>query len=334
MADDEEIRLIKLFKQDTDIADILCNRMKFYIYTEIIDCIQNLKDEDLKKFNIICVNYDKDFIKKKDDKIKIFKGVHYIEADITFYNIDYISFIYNKNIKLIIDLNTTNTILLLSNYNNYIKDINDIIEKINNNKKYLKYLKIILKSIFLTNYIDINNIYAITCINIYLFKMNIYNENKDKYKYNENDKINIILTLLARLTLLTNVFYLNNYTNYLGITFNKDASKDNISDNLIDIFKKIISNITYEKFKEFKKLCYITEPSNEEDEINFINEDDTFVEYNFKGGKSPDDFLDKSKLYLNDPTYLLNYIPMNNSKRNKLTEFIQKEIDKIDKIDK
>jgi hypothetical protein len=101
-------------------------------------------------------------------------------------------------------------------------------------KEYLRVIKIILKCIFLTNYIDINYSYAMTCINIYLYKMHelsvINNNNKNKAL--------IILALLARLLLQTNTFYLNNYTNYLQIqTSNIRYTNKNIN---IEKIKEII----------------------------------------------------------------------------------------------
>ena len=101
-------------------------------------------------------------------------------------------------------------------------------------KEYLRVIKIILKCIFLTNYIDINYSYAMTCINIYLYKMHELSVNNN----NNNNKALIILALLARLLLQTNTFYLNNYTNYLQIqTSNIRYTNKNID---IEKIKEII----------------------------------------------------------------------------------------------
>ena len=128
-------------------------------------------------------------------------------------------------------------------------------------------IKKLIKYIFLTNYIDINYTYAIYCINIYLYEINQINQiNKDDINYKAN-KSRIIITLLARLLLQTNTFYLNNYTNYLNIKFSIQENKipyiselltnENIQDLIIkkckinnDIIKYIIITypyLTYDK---------------------------------------------------------------------------------------
>jgi hypothetical protein len=255
MADDEEITLIQLFEQDMDIADILCNRMKFYIYTEIIDCIQ--QSEDLIYFFNIFYTYNNELIilNKEYDYITflytiinsgVFEIVEITYLKLLFQGNENLQEKY-QNIITNFNINSSHIIEYKRKFKNYNK------KEIN---KILKNLKLILKSIFLTNYIDINNIYAITCLNIYLYKTNKSSVNKIKE----------IVILLGRLLLLTNVFYLNNYTKYLRISYNnyklpdykleKNEFKETFDKEQLTIFlnkslKDIIDNINK---KEYDKL--------------------------------------------------------------------------------
>ena len=100
----------------------------------------------------------------------------------------------------------------------YIKVYNSIHELIPK-KNYLLYMQKIIRCIFLSNYIDIKNTYAMTCINIFLYKMHELEKETINEMDKKDKKAKIILTLLARLLLQTNTFYLNNYTNYLHIKY-------------------------------------------------------------------------------------------------------------------
>ena len=118
----------------------------------------------------------------------------------------------------------------------YIKVYNSIHELIPK-KNYLLYMQKIIRCIFLSNYIDIKNTYAMTCINIFLYKMHELEKETINEMDKKDKKAKIILTLLARLLLQTNTFYLNNYTNYLHIKYynqlpnlSEDSGSDSDSD--------------------------------------------------------------------------------------------------------
>ena len=175
----ELIAIKKLFSIH-NIQEIICDRLKRFIYLEIINNIENFKDIAMLLLYNWCIS--------GDYKIPLYNTV---PGTIDFFgnntNIkdEYKNLIDKYNIKKI-------------NYDNYDNNIK---------KKFKK----IIQAIFLTNYIDINNIYTITCINIYLYHT----------KTNNSYNIYYLNALIARLLLLTNTFYLNNYTNYLRISYNK-----------------------------------------------------------------------------------------------------------------
>ena len=210
----ELIAIKKLFSIH-NIQEIICDRLKRFIYLEIIINIENFKDIAMLLLN------------KNDDNYLLFK------MDYILYNWcisgDYKIPLYNT-VPGTIDFFGNNT-NIKDEYNNLIDKYN--IKEINyhnydNNIK--KKFKKIIQAIFLTNYIDINNIYTITCINIYLYHT----------KTNNSYNIYYLNALIARLLLLTNTFYLNNYTNYLRISYNK---KKDIS--FLDDYRFII-NIKYD----------------------------------------------------------------------------------------
>jgi hypothetical protein len=210
-----ELIVIKKLFSIHNIQEIICDRLKRFIYLEIINNIENFKDIAILLLNKIDNNYllfEMDYILYNwcisgNYKIPLY---HYVQGTIDFFG-------NNTSIK--------------DEYNNLIDKYN--IKKItydNYDNNIKKKFKKIIQAIFLTNYIDINNIYAITCINIYL-----YHTKTDK-SYN----IYHLNALIARLLLLTNTFYLNNYTNYLRISYNK---KKDIS--FLDEYTFII-NIKYD----------------------------------------------------------------------------------------
>ena len=215
---------------------------------------------------------------------------------------------------------------------------NDIYDK----EKYLLLMITIIKSIFLTNYIDIQNTYAITCINIYLYEINELEKETINEMDKKNKKAHIILKLLARLLLVTNTFYLNNYTNYLLKNYNDISKSDKSINNFIDIFKNIISKVESSNFIEFKELFYKEEicddnHNHNDKQIEYITIETidtsniTIRLHNdliMNGGTMENN----EELKFNNPTYLLNYIPMNSCKRKKLITFITAELNKIEKL--
>ena len=124
----------------------------------------------------------------------------------------------------------------------YIKVYNSIHELIPK-KNYLLYMQKIIRCIFLSNYIDIKNTYAMTCINIFLYKMHELEKETINEMDKKDKKAKIILTLLARLLLQTNTFYLNNYTNYLHIKYYNqlpNLSEDSYSDSGSDLDEDLV----------------------------------------------------------------------------------------------
>ena len=243
------------------------------------------------------INYIKDKIKKYFDNEVLIDHYTYLS----------ISYIYGYNY-----------LITLFDYNDNEKDI------------YFLKIKDIIKYIFLTNYINIDNTYAMICINIYLYQLN---ELGSSITIKEKEKI--IITLLSRLLLQTNTFYLNNYTNYLNIDNSTENPEPKI-DNFITIFKTIINKISYQQLKNFiNKLNSFTDCDS--DDIKFITNSE--IEFKLYGGVGnqylpslktiAEDIIEiekiekiENKLSFKDPTYLLNYIPMNYCKRNKLIIFI------------
>jgi hypothetical protein len=318
--------------------------------------IDNIKDYNITEIeNLINLIYENknEYDKKIYDKYREFIE-NYIENN----KFDYILFIiiyeiiklnlivdfannrpnFNKNIFNIKDIikKYFDNELLIDHYTylsiSYIYGYNYLITLFNNNERDIYFLKIkdIIKYIFLTNYINIDNTYAMICINIYLYQLN---ELGSSITIKEKEKI--IITLLSRLLLQTNTFYLNNYTNYLNIDNYTENPEPKI-DNFITIFKTIINKISYQQLKNFiNKLNSLTDCDS--DDIKFITNSE--IEFKLYGGfgsqhlkpletieEISEDIIEieeiENKLSFKDPTYLLNYIPMNYCKRNKLIIFI------------
>ena len=237
------VDIINISDNEINIADILCNRIKLYIYAEIIDYIE----EDPYINYIYFLNFYLTI--KKDEKDELI---------ILHKDYDYIAFLYTMFNHGVFELYEPN--LIFGEENNEIKEkYEDLIKKftltsndiINTHKKItdknainiiLKNLRLILKSIFLTNYIDINNTYAMTCLNIYLYET--YNNKKSRFY--------AMVILIARLLLQTNTFYLNNYTTYLRMSYNDIIPKFTFDDLKI---KDIINN--QELNKKLNK-CFLT----------------------------------------------------------------------------
>jgi hypothetical protein len=342
---------ITYIKFNNSKIEYLLNNMKIKILLEILNFItkDNIKDfyilflffnkdtKDTKDAKDATKDTTKDYIKKmyieqyKDDYNDILSEFDYIIFIILFrISIDNISsvsdVIINRKIDEIVDsyINNNN-----SKLNTYYKNIVKIYIKYYEmqynltkttdeykNKIYLETIKII-KYLFLTTYIDINNTYALYCINIYLYYMKKFtNDNKDD-TININNKKREILVLLARLLLQTNTFYLNNYTNYLQINYKND---DKSLKNNESILKEITSKISFNDFIELKEKFY-------EDNTNCTNYKQiifktrtTNILFHKLFKKGGDNFT------LKDPTYILHYIPMNNCKRNKLIKFIKENL--------
>jgi hypothetical protein len=380
---------------DVDTTEYLCNKMKIFIFFEIINFIK--KDNNYEYFKLLFFSFNNnlnnvrnfyynyynpinnirndyniynknktyifsdnlfddivEFKNNSDDNIitmnELFELKPELQEDITNFKLDYITFIILNNIYNIQkDIQKIKNIITSYIPNEYIDlylriDTYRILfynhNNIYNKKEYLKYMIKIIKCIFLTNYIDINNIYAMTCLNIYLFKMNIIIKKIKECPKNEIEKleklniekVNIIITLLARLLLETNSFYLNNYADNLNINYTNEtneaneANKDNVL-NFLDIFKSILTNITEIEYLDFKRNFYNCDDTKTKD-IEYIkiqSSNNILFNYNTTGGEgenNSDDFK------MGDPTYLLNYIPMNYCKRIKFIEFINTELNK------
>ena len=381
---------------DVDTTEYLCNKMKIFIFFEIINFIK--KDNNYEYFKLLFFSFNnnlnnvrnfyynyynpsnnisnnyKIYNKNKTynfsdnlfDEIVEFSNnsdniitmndlltMHIeLKADIANFKLDYITFIilnniYNiqNNIEKIKNIITSyipigyiDLYLRIDTYRILFNNHNNIYNK----KEYLKYMIKIIKCIFLTNYIDINNIYAMTCLNIYLFKMNIIIKKIEECSKNEIEKlnieklniekVNIIITLLARLLLETNSFYLNNYADNLNINYTNEANEDNVL-NFLDIFKSILTNITEKEYLDFKHNFYNCDDTKTED-IEYIkiqSPNNILFNYNTTGGEGENNITIESNsddFKMGDPTYLLNYIPMNYCKRIKFIEFINTELNK------
>jgi hypothetical protein len=231
-----KLLFINFIKEFKIIKDFLYISTNIYINNSFE---LNLDDDNelsslITKIEVYNLSIDDDTIKKNINYYKKYNNLEYI---IFLIYHDYIINTYQTD---------TNYYKLPSIINKYIlKDVNNyyandslyyiytyikINEKISK-ETYLLHMNKIIQCIFLTNYIDIKNTYAITCINIFLYKMYILNENKtlDENKKKE-EKAKIILTLLSRLLLQTNTFYLNNYTNFLRIKSPNIATTSPLSD--------------------------------------------------------------------------------------------------------
>jgi hypothetical protein len=252
---------------------------------------------------------------------------------------DYITFLIIYELLNQNDTTRNDNKIILKYYTNNINNLLNVyyllylnFNKIYNKEQYLSHIIKILKCVFLTNYIDIKNIYAITCLNIYLYEIDELNtkDKKEKEIYNDK-KAQIILKLLARLLLVTNTFYLNNYTNTL--IRNYDTSSIN---NFIKIFNTIISKVELNNFFDFKKSFYDDTKSCTDDKpIEYILDEDIIITNKFhqdliRGGQLLDIENYEDELTINNPTYLLNHTPMNYCKLMKLNEFIDKELDNIE----
>jgi len=379
---------------DVDTTEYLCNKMKIFIFFEIINFIK--KDNNYEYFKLLFFSFNNNLNNVRNFYYNYYNPSNNISNDYNIYNknttyifsdniFDDIVEFKNKNnsdddiitmnelfeLKPVLQEDITNfkldyiTFIILNNiYNiqNDIQQIKDIItsyipiqyidlylridtyrilfynhNNIYNKKEYLKYMIKIIKCIFLTNYIDINNIYAMTCLNIYLFKMNIIIKKIKECPKNEIEKlniekVNIIITLLARLLLETNSFYLNNYADNLNINYTNETNEDNVL-NFLDIFKSILTNITEEEYLDFKRNFYNCDDTKTKD-IEYIkiqSSNNILFNHNTTGGEGENNITIESNsddFKMGDPTYLLNYIPMNYCKRIKFIEFINTELNK------
>jgi hypothetical protein len=248
---------------DMNIKNILFPNYESYLieYTinelEILDKLNSL--DELK----ILDTYDKVIKDKTKDELNIIDDI--LNSYVSTYNnfltnnldkFEYILFIIiyetiitKEKLDNILEKYIDKSLKLYNYYLNLLKSYKYGYDYFKLDKLTLKIksnIKKIIKYIFLTNYIDINNTYTIYCINIYLYEMKKLNKTKET----------IIITLLARLLLQTNTFYLNNYTNYLNIDFSIDDEDiddksfiENIDTKNKDTINELINKYINEKYK-------------------------------------------------------------------------------------
>jgi hypothetical protein len=248
---------------DMNIKNILFPNYESYLieYTinelEILDKLNSL--DELKRLD----TYDKVIKDKTKDELNIIDDI--LNSYVSTYNnfltnnldkFEYILFIIiyetiitKEKLDNILEKYIDKSLKLYNYYLNLLKSYKYGYDYFKLDKLTLKIksnIKKIIKYIFLTNYIDINNTYTIYCINIYLYEMKKLNKTKET----------IIITLLARLLLQTNTFYLNNYTNYLNIDFSIDDEDiddksfiENIDTKNKDTINELINKYINEKYK-------------------------------------------------------------------------------------